>query len=35
LVSIDDGPGFSGSQRRIEPKDPTQKFRFPIVSSIS
>jgi hypothetical protein len=30
-----DGPGFAGSERRIEPSDPTRKFRLPIVKSIS
>jgi hypothetical protein len=35
LYFVADGPGFAGSERRIEPSDPTQKFRFPIVKSIS
>jgi hypothetical protein len=35
LVSLADRSGFIGSERRIEPKDPMQKFRLPIVSSIS
>jgi hypothetical protein len=30
-----DGSDFVGSQRRIEPKELTQKFRLPIVRSIS
>jgi hypothetical protein len=30
-----DGSGFAGSERRIEHKDPTRKFRLPIVRSIS
>jgi hypothetical protein len=30
-----DGPDFVGSERRIEPREPTQKFRLPIVKSIS
>jgi hypothetical protein len=30
-----DGPDFVGSERRVVPKDPTQKFRLPIVNSIS
>jgi hypothetical protein len=30
-----DGSNFIGSQRRIEPKEPTRKFRLPIVRSIS
>jgi hypothetical protein len=35
LISLADGSSFAGSERRIEPKDPTRKFRLPIVSSIS
>jgi hypothetical protein len=35
LDLLADGPGFAGSERRIEPKDPTRKFRLPIVKSIS
>jgi hypothetical protein len=35
LGSLADGPGFAGSERRIEPSDPTRKFRLPIVKSIS
>jgi hypothetical protein len=34
LASLADGSGFTGSERRIEPKDPTQKLRLPIVNSI-
>jgi hypothetical protein len=30
-----DRPDFVGSERRIEPKEPTQKFRLPNVRSIS
>jgi hypothetical protein len=30
-----DGPDFVGSERRIEPREPTRKFRLPIVRSIS
>jgi hypothetical protein len=30
-----DGSDFVGSQRRIEPKEPTRKFKLPIVRSIS
>jgi hypothetical protein len=30
-----DEPDFIGSERQIEPSDPTQKFRLPIVKSIS
>jgi hypothetical protein len=30
-----DGSNFVGSKRRIEPKEPTRKFRLPIVWSIS
>jgi hypothetical protein len=30
-----DGSDFIESERRIEPKDPTQKFRLPIIKSIS
>jgi hypothetical protein len=33
--SLADGPGFAGSERRIKPSDLTQKFRLPIVKSIS
>jgi hypothetical protein len=35
LVSLTDGPDFTGSKRRIEPKDLTRKFRLSIVRSIS
>jgi hypothetical protein len=35
LDSLADGPGFAGSERRIESSDPTRKFRLPIVKSIS
>jgi hypothetical protein len=35
LVSLADGSGFARSERRVEPKDPTRKFRLPIVRSIS
>jgi hypothetical protein len=35
LGSLADGPGFTGSERRIEPSDPTLKFKLPIVKSIS
>jgi hypothetical protein len=35
LGFLADGPGFAGSERRIEPSDPTQKFQLPIVKSIS
>jgi hypothetical protein len=35
LDLLADGPGFAGSERRIEPNDPTRKFRLPIVKSIS
>jgi hypothetical protein len=30
-----DGPEFIGSERRTEPKDPTQKLKLLIVRSIS
>jgi hypothetical protein len=30
-----DGPDFVGSERRIEPKEPTQNFMLPNVRSIS
>jgi hypothetical protein len=30
-----DRPYFVGSERRIEPKEPTRKFRLPNVKSIS
>jgi hypothetical protein len=33
--SLADGSRFIGSERRIEPSDPTRKLRFPIVKSIS
>jgi hypothetical protein len=33
LASLADGSGFTGSKRRIEPKDPTRKFRLLIVRS--
>jgi hypothetical protein len=35
LVSLTDGSGFAGSERQIEPNDPTQKFRLLIISCIS
>jgi hypothetical protein len=35
LDLVADGPGFARSERRIEPSDPTQKFRLPIIKSIS
>jgi hypothetical protein len=35
LVFLADGSSFAGSERRIEPKDLTRKFRLPIVKSIS
>jgi hypothetical protein len=35
LDLVADGSGFVGSERRIEPSDPTQKFTLPIVKSIS
>jgi hypothetical protein len=35
LVPLADGSGFAGSERRIEPEDPTRKFRLPIIKSIS
>jgi hypothetical protein len=35
LVSLADRSGFAGSERRIEPEDPTQKFRLLIIKSIS
>jgi hypothetical protein len=35
LDLLADGPGFVGSERRIEPNDPTRKFRLPNVRSIS
>jgi hypothetical protein len=31
VVSHADRPDFTGSQRRTEPDDPTQKLRLPIV----
>jgi hypothetical protein len=35
LDLLADGSGFAGSERRIEPSDPTRKFMLPIVKSIS
>jgi hypothetical protein len=35
LDLVADGPDFAGSERRIEPSDPTRKFRLSIVKSIS
>jgi hypothetical protein len=35
VVLVADGSNFVESERRIEPKDPTRKFRLPIVRSIS
>jgi hypothetical protein len=35
LDLLANGPSFAGSERRIEPNDPTRKFRLPIVKSIS
>jgi hypothetical protein len=35
LVSLADGSSFAGSERRVEPEDPTRKFRLPIIRSIS
>jgi hypothetical protein len=35
LVLLVDGSGFVKSERRVEPKDPTQKLTLPIVKSIS
>jgi hypothetical protein len=35
LGSLADGPGFTRSERRIEPSDPTRKFKLPIIKSIS
>jgi hypothetical protein len=34
-VLLADGSDFVKSERRIEPKDPTRKFKLPIVRSIS
>jgi hypothetical protein len=34
-VLLADGSNFVESERRIEPKDPTRKFRLRIVGSIS
>jgi hypothetical protein len=34
MVLLANGSDFVESERRVEPKDPTQKFRFPIVRSI-
>jgi hypothetical protein len=35
LGSLADGLGFTESERRIEPSDPTRKFRLLIIKSIS
>jgi hypothetical protein len=35
MVLLVDGSNFVKSERRIEPKDLTRKFRLPIVRSIS
>jgi hypothetical protein len=35
LGSLADRAGFVGSERRIEPSDPMQKFRLSIVKCIS
>jgi hypothetical protein len=35
LDLLADGPDFAGSEKRIEPSNPMQKFRLPIVKSIS
>jgi hypothetical protein len=34
-VLLADGSDFVEFERRIEPKDPTRKFRLPIVKSMS
>jgi hypothetical protein len=34
MVLLANGSDFVESDRRIEPKDPTRKFRLPIVKSI-
>jgi hypothetical protein len=34
MVFPADGSDFVKSERRVEPKEPTQKFRLPIVRSI-
>jgi hypothetical protein len=35
VVFSADGPEFIGSERRIDPREPTRKLRLPIVRSIS
>jgi hypothetical protein len=35
LVLLADGSSFTGSERRVEHKDLTRKFRLPIIKSIS
>jgi hypothetical protein len=35
VVMLADGSDFVESERRIKPKDPTQKFRLLIIRSIS
>jgi hypothetical protein len=35
LDLLADGPSFAESKRRIEPSDPTRKFRLSIIKSIS
>jgi hypothetical protein len=35
IVLLANGPDFVESERRIDPKDPTRKFKLLIVKSIS
>jgi hypothetical protein len=35
VIFLADGSNFVESERRVEPKEPTRKFRLPIVRSIS
>jgi hypothetical protein len=35
VVFSADGPNFIGSERRIDPREPTRKFRLSIIRSIS
>jgi hypothetical protein len=35
VVSLADRPDFTGSEKRAEPKDRTQKLKLPIIKSTS
>jgi hypothetical protein len=34
LVLLRDGSGFAGSERQVEPKNPMQKLKLPIINTI-